>query len=286
MMRKVVFAFALMGIISSAAFAKPAIVDPHLSVGTGGPAAAGPGIYSTGFEAAAGFVPGALPTGVAPEGAWTTNGAPNDASISTLNPNGGAQHLRQSGDALFAQGTGLLSFSPVFSTVFGASSISMDINISNTGGADYDLFVQAPGAGNASVAARVKFFFGDNDADLIPGDIVVLGSDGIGGLAFNDTGADYTPGVYHNLRLEIDPNAGPNGTINYFLDNVLIHTDVVVNAVVGDVAPGAVDQIALLNDNFQLLGETVDYDNISVTPEPATLALLGFGAIAMIRRRR
>ncbi len=53
--------------------------------------------------------------------------------------------------------------------------------------------------------------------------------------------------------------------------------------------PGLITLIAsgdLTIDNVNIGGQELGIDNITVTPEPATLALLGLGAAAVLRRRR
>ena len=72
----------------------------------------------------------------------------------------------------------------------------MDISITNTGGADYDVVPQAPSQGFLS--ARVKFNFGGN--------IFILDDPGPG-LQFVDTGVAWTVGQYVNLTIDINPNA-------------------------------------------------------------------------------
>ena len=72
------------------------------------------------------------------------------------NPAGGLQHLRIGNDPLVGAGTFTGAFSPNLGALpVGPSSVSMDIAISNTGGADYDVIPQAPSQG--FLTARVKF---------------------------------------------------------------------------------------------------------------------------------
>lgn len=239
-------------------------------------------IYETGFEAGAGFTAGPLDggNGSPPEGPWASN-AESDPVISAAHPAAGAQHLRHLDDPAVPANTSVGGFSPIFPTNLGPSTVSFDFSISAVGGADYDVVLQSPGIGNASVTARVKFYFGDLDDDLVPGDILVLAADGMGGVTFIPTGAAYTPGPdYQNFRLEVDPVAD---NIDYFLEDVLIHSGPVLNP--EDPNPGAIDQIVTLDDQFQEPGETGDFDNFRVAPEPASAALLALAALLVARRR-
>jgi hypothetical protein len=239
---------------------------------------AGPGNYTTGFEAP--FAPGA----VEPQQGWTATHV-NDvwASVSTANPNAGLQHLRmQKQNPGGAPGGGnRVALGPTLGAQpAGASTLSMNIFIDATGGADYDIVPQAPSQG--FLTARVKFFFGDADADLIPGDILVLDDadgPGPGGLAFIATGAEYTVGAYKNLRVEAN---SITDSLQYFYDGALIYT-----APFGLFAGTSMEQIAVLSDNFQTnTVEHADIDNIAITPEPASLLALGTLGLVALRRRR
>lgn len=248
--------------------------------------------YSTGFEPGAGFVAGSMATpgtGLAPEGPWVSGGA-NTLSpvISTAHPAGGLQHERHK-DAGTANGTLRLGFSPQFGPSLGTSVVSFDVSTSyagpgSVGGADYQVILQSPNAGNTSVTARMGFSY-------YYGGIYVLGTaQGTAALAYFDTGAALPDSGYHNIKLVIN---GLGNNIDYYLDNVLIYSDTVVNfGLANNPNPGAVGQIVTADDQYQDFApggtatDTGDFDNFSVTPEPTTVALLVMGVAALARRRR
>lgn len=238
-------------------------------------AIAGPALYGADFEAP--YVLGSING----QQGWVTNGAGAPSLlVANANPAGGVQHLRGIDNPAVGSGTLSLGFTPALGAQPpGPSTLSIDVNISGSGGADYDVVPQAPTQG--FLTARVKFFYGDADGDLVDGDILVLDDadgPGPGGLGFVATGAEYTPGVYKNLRVVVNPGAN---SIQYFYDNALIHT-----SIAGVFAGTAMEQVVVLHDNFQNQGETGDFDNLRVTPEPTSLLALGLGALVALRRRR
>lgn len=289
-MRKLMV-LAAVAALAAPAMAKDMTVDTAAILGPSTSNLSRAVAYSTGFEPGAGFVPGSMASpgnGSAPEGPWVAGGG-NTVSpvISTLNPAGGTQHLRHRRDAATAQGTQRLGFSPEFGPFLGSSTVSFDVAMSTVpdiGGADYDVILQSPSTGNGSITARVKF-------NYQYGAIFVLGDNGAGGLQYNWTGTFLPDNGYHNFRLEIDP---ANDNIDYYLDNALIYSDVIVNAHITtpDPFPGAVTEIVTRDDQYQDTyagGAALDYadfDNFSVTPEPTTVALLVMGVAALARRRR
>lgn len=288
-MRKLMV-LAAVAALAAPAMAKDMTVDTAAILGPSTSSLSRAAAYSTGFEPGAGFVAGPMNspgTGAAPEGPWIAGGG-NTLSpvISTLNPAGGTQHLRHK-DAGTANGTLRLGFSPDFGPFIGSSTVSFDVAMSTaglTGGADYDVILQSGPLGNTSITARIKF-------NYQYGAIFVLGDNGAGGLAYNWTGTFLPDSGYHNIRAEIDP---ANDNIDYYLDNTLIWSDVIVNAhiAVPDPFPGAVTTIVTADDQYQdtyaggTAADYADFDNFSVTPEPTTVALLVMGVAALARRRR
>jgi hypothetical protein len=223
--------------------------------------------YGTGFEAAEGFGAGYI----GGQAGWTTFASSTAQPIVTFaNPFAGSQAMRIANDPALAPGTLTGGFSPNQGALpAGSYTVSVQMNLSAIGGADYDVVPQAPSQG--FLTARYKFSF--------LGDILVLDDTG-GGLAFIDTGADWTAdaGTYKEARIEV--NAGAN-TIDYYWGGALVYS-----SVAGVFAGSSVEQVVLISDNWQNPGETGNFDNLNVTPEPATLALLAFGGLAMVRRRR
>jgi hypothetical protein len=225
------------------------------------------GNYGTGFEAADGFAPGYI-SGQSGWGAFAAS--TTQGRIDTGNPFAGSQHLRIAKDAAIGTGINTGAFSPnQGAQPAGSYDVSVMMNLSATGGADYDVVPQAPS--QALLSARVKFNF--------QGPIFILDDTG-GGLAFVNTGTNWTAdaGTYKELRIEMDANAD---TIDYYWGGSLIYS-----SVAGVFAGTSIEQVVLISDNFHNPGETGDFDNLSVTPEPASLALLAMGGLALIRRRR
>lgn len=246
----------------------------------GGPVTRGPGVYSTGFEAAEGFNPGPIE----PQAGWAASGVNLPwASVDTVNPNAGSQHLRLGVDTSVAAGTTRVSLGPNLGVVAPGPSISSaDINISAAGGAAYTLIGQAPS--QAFITFRVQFFANDGGSGAgVPVIGVLDDPDGAGPLALAFYLADtdpgtagtqgWTAGAYKNLTVE---NNGAN--LLYYYDGVLVYTGAIY-------AGTAVEQIGALSDNRQLQ-DVGDVDNFSVTvPEPSALALLALGGLAALRRR-
>jgi hypothetical protein len=248
----------------------------------------------TGFEAADGFAPGPLE----PQNGWGASGVNLPwANINTANPASGTQHLRVEFDATVANGTNRLARSPNINpdgSQVSAFTMSQDLNISGTGGSDYDLLPGRIVGPFFYFALRMKFYYYDYDIDGIPGDIFIADDlDGLGASApvFVVTGAEHDPGVYRNVTIVADFNAAPPaghgglGNVEYFYNGVSIYQG-------GRPFPasdgGGIQQWGIIHDNFQGFGYDTgaDVDNVSITPEPATLCLLVLGGVAAIRRRR
>jgi len=228
-------------------------------------------IYATGFEATEGFATGFI----GGQNGWSAFSASTvEGHVDTVNPASGAQHLRISNDPAAGAGNYVGGFSPDWGPQpAGQYTVSVDVCIGATGGADYDIVPQAPS--QSFLTARVKYFWDDYDLDGTPGDVVVLDDDGTG-LTYYDTGYDYTPGVYHNLTIDID---AIGNTIDYYFDGTLAYS-----GMAGVFAGTSVEQVVFLCDNWNA-GESGDFDNLLVTPEPTSLVLLALGGLALIRRR-
>jgi len=86
--------------------------------------------------------------------------------------------------------------------------------------------------------------------------------------------------------LQIDFVGGVGGTITYSLDGATGMTPIIqdVSEVLdGFVSLGHADLFGSVANPFQ--SQFVIYDNLEVIPEPSALALLGLGALAVLRRR-
>lgn len=265
-MKTAVFAVSALALAAGAAIARPPMSVSTSAITNGDDIVLrGPGNQFFDFEAPA-YALGAIE----PQNGWSASGVNLPyASVSNVNPAGGQQHLRIAFDSSVAAGISRNVLGPNSGALpVGPSSVSFDFAISGLGGANYRAIGQAPSQGFLSWRVEFDFEFGD---------IYVLDDLGLG-LQFVDTGSDFTPGTYMNMRVETDPGAD---SIRYFLDNNLIYT-----GVAGVFAGTTVEQMVFASDNFQLEGETGDFDNVSVTPAPGALALLGLGGLAAARRRR
>ena len=196
---------------------------------------------ATGFEAAEGFITSAN----CEQNGWTKFVASNtEGHIDTAHLATGSQHVRIAHDPTISNGTLTGCFSPDMGVQpAGPSTAQIAIAASDTGGADYDFVVQAPSQGFTT--ARIKFFY--------LGDILILDDNGSGGVAFFDSGVNWTVGPYRDIRIEV--NAGAN-TIDYYYDGALIYQ--------GSVYAGtAIEQVVLISDNFHIT-DVGDFDDLQV----------------------
>ena len=231
-----------------------------LTSDTGDAPLGGGSYYGTGFEVSEGFATGYC----GGQAGWTAFVASSvEGHIDTVNPASGDQHARISGDGAVGTGVSTGCFSPLttYNVGNGLSVVSMDINVGNTGGADYDVVPQTPT--EAFLTARVKYSW--------LGTILILDDVGAG-LAFVDTGFSFPTGSYHNLVMVID---SVNNSIDYYVNGTLLYA-----SVTGIVAGTTVEQVVLISDNYQL-SESGDFDNVyfatDVMPSIAVAATVGTG---------
>ncbi|MBI5707689.1 MAG: PEP-CTERM sorting domain-containing protein [Armatimonadetes bacterium] len=108
----------------------------------------------------------------------------------------------------------------------------------------------------------------------------------------NDTYVDFAGGVSNLSFLAIGAdNNGHNADVDVFINNVFDHTV----QVIGNGTPYTPDLVTIAGSNITRIeiknitdGAGLGWDDFTydAVPEPGTLAALGFGAIALIRRRK
>ncbi len=211
------------------------------------------------------FVPGIFDN----QNAWPASGVNLPwATIDTVNPHTGSQHVRMVNDPTVGAPSNRIVFSPGGALAPNTpDATALWFFISAAGGADYDFVGQANS--QALLTWRVKMNF--------QGGIFVLDDAGEG-LAFQPTGVVWAPGQWNQLCVEMDPIADVQ---RYFLNGALIYTGQVYAAT-------SVEQVLALHDNFQNPGEFMDLDDITNVhiPAPGALALVGLGGLIAGRRRR
>ncbi len=240
-----------------------------LSFGVGVlPAIASAAALNTGFEATEGFALGAL----AGQTDWDVFGGLSGALVADANPASGGQHLRLAKDLNQPPGVFIGARSPLFSPLRGAR-VSVDVAISGAGGADY--WVELASSTVGVSRAAVVFHHRDFDGDGLGPDVLVLDAvDGLG-VELAATGAQWAPGGHRTLEIIVTTT----GRTDYVYDGDLIYSD----------ADGlfpilSANVVSLYSDNFQGIGETADFDDLRVTPEPSGAAVLAMWIILVQRR--
>jgi hypothetical protein len=215
--------------------------------------------YSTGFEPGEGFVPGF----VGGQNGWTTLSLASHLQpvVTTTDPASGSQCLQLGFDStqfvyLVAAKSPFLGVQPA-----GHYTVSMDVKITGTGGADYSVTPQC----NAAAAARVDFDY--------MGNLWVRDAAGVA----HDTGVAWTVGVYKTLTIDLD---AASHTINYYYGGNPLYSG--PTWTVSSVERNYIDQVLLSHDQYNL-SDVGRFDNLSITPEPASLMLLGL--LTGLRRR-
>lgn len=238
-----------------------AIVAALAVVLAGAVAASAATYYSTGFEPAEGYAPGFLPG----QSGWTKLmlGSTIEPKISTVNPASGTQAVAFSYDP-----TPYVYLETAKSPLFGPQTagryiVSIDVSIDATGGANYSVIPQCV----ARAACRVDFDYGGN----------LWVRTNSGGAV--DTGVAWTPGGYKTLTIDLD--AGTD-LIHYYYGGSLFYTTPVWTS--GTIYGEWIDQVLLSSDNYNL-NEVGRFDNLNVTPEPGSLALLAVVGLYALRRR-
>jgi hypothetical protein len=224
----------------------------------------------TGFEAAEGYAIGNIAgqnfwsdnsTGTAPRGSMTIAGpAQGNGSDQALRLSVGPQNQGQFGQA----------FSPALPA--GSNGMSVDVRMNDNGGGNYGVagFLSTNAA--SPVAFRVEFDYRGNIFHVV-------------GSTFTSTGISWAQNLYRTLTLDITP-AGINA--NYGGTPFLIPLSTGGNL--------SFDSLTFYHDNFQAFGAgafpgstgpaAAYFDNLSIVPAPASVALLGLGGLVAARRRR
>src|SRR5688572_25894980 len=203
-------------------------------------------LLATGFEASEGFVLGP----VEPQLGWVATGINSPwASISTVHPAVGAQHLRLGLDSTAPWGSTRIALSPPAVLPSNTpSQFKALVYITNDLGADYDFVGQSLSEG--LMTWRVKFSragvsgFGRGTIFIVDHIEAEIG--------FYSTGVLWTPGTYVELKVQHDPSTEE---IRYFYGGALIYRSRIWGGT-------AVEQIAMSHDNRQLFEEYAGVDAI------------------------
>lgn len=235
------------------------------------------------------FEPPRWNTGSATQNGWQNAVSPDMPYIAGASfARSGSQSLRVEDDPRIGPGfPGALYLSPIFVGAPGPRSVSARLYISNLGGADY--FISPQSIALNLACARVKFAGRDPNGDGVRGDIEILddtNGPNPGGIAFVPTGRNYVPGQENDVRIDF---VGDN-RIKYYYAGELIYTgSTLFNDATGATCNGPqLDQLAIADNQAQFFttGNFADYDNIAVTPEPASAAFLMLAVVAGRIRRR
>jgi hypothetical protein len=268
-------------IVLAAVFVAPAFADkisPVPSVnamgGKSGVLAGDRGAsFSTGFEPP--YTTGYLGTqqGWSCWKTWTVTQT-QPTIVTTGSPFAGTQHLRFA--RLGTKGAGYYGAdAPLLSPAYEAGStatISLQTKIVQTGGADYFLELSDSVSGNISV--RIDFDYSTARGIYV---FDYTGADPNAPYAYYNTGATWTTNTYKELKVVETMGGG----IQYYYGGTLIYNDVD-----GTHAATRLDTVTLYCDDYQAntTSDFAYFDNLSITPEPASFALLGLGVL--LRRRR
>ncbi len=273
-----------LGVLSLFALTSPvpadfASIDPFRS-------SAGPGPSTITLPFAEDFEEPRWHAGSAAQNGWQNAVSPDMPYISGASfARTGSQSLRVEDDPRIGPGfPGALYLSPLFVGAPGPRSVSARVYISNLGGADY--FISPQSVALNLACARVKFAGRDPNGDGTPGDIEILNdSNGPapGGIAFVPTSRNYAPGQERDVRIDFVGN----NQIKYYYGGELIFTgSTLFNDATGLTCNGPqLDQLAIADNQAQFftIGNYADYDNIAVTPEPASATLVLLATAAAIR---
>ena len=219
--------------------------------------------FSEGFE---GLALGALNG----QGGWTQFNALTGTDVSNVNPSTGLLHVRQTNAAASGVAAGAARAT---GPLGGVQSFEFDFSGSTGGGADYTF--ESVDSGLGVISSRLNMHWIDTGFGSALPDVRFLDSTGtlvaIG---------EWTPGTYATYRVDVDPVGG----MDVYINGSLVFSD--PNNLSGLGGAASADEVAFYNDSFQLAGETGDWDNVSATPTPGALGVLGLAGAAALRRRR
>lgn len=143
----------------------------------------------------------------------------------------------------------------------------------------------------SSIAGQVNWTENQNLGSSLP-NFICTGPDTGGINCVNDTYVDFTSPVKNLNFLSIGANDnGHNADVDVFVNNVYSHTV----QVMGDGTPLSPDLVTITGTNITRIeiknitdaaGLGWDDFNFDVVPEPASMAVLGLGLLAVMRRKR
>ncbi len=198
-----------------------------------------------------------------PSASGWTSAWDDNTSIVAPGLGGSAQAVRHSSDGTEYGGFELMS--PVWTNTFGM--ISADLKITSD-----DCLYQFVPSGTDYYNTRINF---NPDGSIEVAQVNAAGD----AFEFIATGATFPEAMEFNFAVEVLAN----GTLTAYLNGSPIFTGLDTTFALEGAADG-IEQVLIFSDNYSY--GTLDMDNVVMTPEPATLALLAIGGVVAIRRRR
>ncbi len=160
---------------------------------------------------------------------------------------------------------------------------------------DKSLRVKNQPGGQATMAIKLQYLVEECLPEGAPGDNV--GFDGYGAFFANDTisldvtmpADEWTGGGW--AQLEIISNSEKGGWVSLGAQGLSLGTNSLAydysGVVINPADPGGYNEFVVVTNRGGWETEGFTYfDNIQLTPEPATIALLGLGGLALLRKKR